>query len=345
MRIRGLTVWLCLLGPGLLSCGSSTHSLTVSWTFAGGASCTGTGIDQVRITIAGETLQPDTFPCGSGQVLFDQFYPGSYTVTVDALDGNIPSPPTPLWSGTVTVDLRDDTTASVVLQPVSNQNAVAYLSWTFAPATGQAPQCGNGQRLDSVAIFIDGASTNLAYNCGDGLGPSQVITPYVTAGDHTVQLVAYNAAEGQTAYAQTDPLTIHFVTGSAPSQATVMQWQVGGLAMSWAAYASLQAYQANPNQSVPCASTGIASVSVFLADPTTPTTGTQFNGYTCASGALLDNAPPGTWLPFVAGYDAGGQNVLYFQDDVNVPQQVTIVAGHFYSAQDPATQVFVPLFP
>jgi hypothetical protein len=345
MRIRGLTLWLVLLGIGLASCGSSTHGLTVSWTFAGGGSCAGTGIDQVRITIPGEALQRSIFDCASGQVQLDQFYPGTYDVTVDALDATVSSPPTPLWSGTQTISLRGDGRVNVVLQPVSQQNAVAYLSWSFEAATGQAPQCGSGQTLDSVAILVDGATTNFSYNCGDGLGTSQVITPYVTPGNHTVQLVAYNAAEGQTAYAQTDPLTIAFATGTASAQALTMHWQVGGLAMSWAAYPSIAAYQANQNQPTPCGSTGIATVVVFLATPSDPNSGTQFSGYTCASGALIDNAPPGTWLPFVAGYDASGQNLLYFQDDQNVPQTVTVVRGHFYSPQDLQTQVFVPLFP
>src|SRR5262249_53548163 len=208
----------------------------------------------VRITIPGEALDPSVFDCSSGQVLFDQFYPGTYAVTVDALDATIQSPPTAVWSGSQTTNLRGDTKVDVVLQPVRNDNAVAYLSWSFAPASGQAPQCGSGQTLDSVAIFIDGASTNLAYACADGLAPKQALSPYLPPGDHTVQLVASNAAEGQTAYAQTAAVTVHFATGSAPSQSLTMNWRVGGLAMSWGAYPSLAAYQANPNQPLPCAS-------------------------------------------------------------------------------------------
>jgi hypothetical protein len=340
MRIRGLTLWLCLLS-GLSACDSSRGgAMTVSWTFSGG-SCSGAAVQQIRIAIAGEPLSQDTFDCLSGVATFTDFYPGNYVVTVQGLDAD----QAVTWTGSKSVRLDGDVSVTVDLQPVSQQNAVAYLSWTFAPATGQAPQCGTGQRLDSVAIYVDGAATNLGYACGDGLGTNQVVTPYLAPGDHSVQLVAYNAVENQTAFAQTDPVTIHFETGRAVSQALTMKWQVGGLAMSWGAYPSLAAYQSNPNQPLACASTGIATVSVFLADPANPNSGTQFDGYTCASGALLDNAPPGQWLPFVAGYDAGGQNVLFFQDDQNVPQTVTVVAGRFYSPQDTQTQVFVPLFP
>lgn len=340
MGIRGLTLWLCLLG-GLGAC-DSRHggAMTVAWSFGGG-SCSGAAVDQVRIAIAGEPLSPDTFDCRSGLASFTDFYPGTYVVTVQGLD----SSQAVTWTGSKSVVLDGDVSVQVDLQPVSQQNAVAYLSWSFAPATGQAPQCASGQTLDSVAIFVDGAATNLSYNCGDGLGTNVVVTPYLTPGAHTLQLVAYNAAEGQTAYAQTDPLTLTFTTGTATSQTLTMRWQVGGLAMSWAAYPTLVAYQTSPNQPLSCASTGIGTVSVFLADPTNPNTGTQFTGYTCASGALLDNAPPGTWLPFVAAYDAAGQNVLFFQDDINVPQTVTVTAGRFYAPQDLQTQVFVPLFP
>jgi len=346
MRIRGLTLSLSLLGMGLVSCGSSTHALTVSWSFANNGSCSGAGISQVRITIPGESLQQSIFDCSLGQVLFSDFFPGNYQVTVDALDATIPNPPTPVWSGSTSVNLRDDAQARVVLQPLSQQNAVVYLSWSFDPATGdqgQIPQCGAGQRLDSVAIFVDNVTTNLIYNCGDGAGQGQVTTPYLSPGNHTIQLVAFNQAEGQTAFAQTDPVSIAFTTGSATANALTMHWQVGGMAVSWAAYPSLQAYQAN--QPVPCASTGIATVSVFFADLTDSSKGTQFNGFTCSSGALLDNVPAGTWKPFVAGYASGGSQPLYFQDDVNVPQQVTVVPGHFFTRNDPQTQVFVPLFP
>src|SRR5689334_24403075 len=115
MRIRGLTLWLGLLGVGLVSCGSNTHGLTVSWAFAGGGSCQGAGIDQVRITIPGESLQQSIFDCSLGQVLFSDFFPGTYAVTVDALDPTIQSPPTPIWTGSTSVNLENDAQARVLL--------------------------------------------------------------------------------------------------------------------------------------------------------------------------------------------------------------------------------------
>jgi hypothetical protein len=341
MRIRGLTLGLALLG-GLAACdwGGRAGAITISWTFGGG-SCSGAAVEQVRIAIAGEPLDQDTFDCRSGLATFTNFYPGTYNVTVQGLDAS----QAVTWTGTKSVRLDGDVSVQVDLQPVSAQNAVAYLSWVLAPSSGQAPQCGPGQRMDYVGIFIDNVDTGLAYNCADGVGSSQVITPYLAPGPHVLQLVAFNGTDGVSfPFAATDPATVNFVTGQASAQTLTMRWKVGGLAMSWAAYPSLAAYQANPNQPLTCASTGIASVEVFLADPSNPSNGSQFSGFTCASGALLDDAPAGTWLPFVAGFDSAG-GVLYFQDDQNVPQTVTVTAGRFYAAQDLQTQVFVPLFP
>jgi hypothetical protein len=338
MRIRGLTLGLALLG-GVTACDSGRiGAITVSWTFGGG-SCSGAAVEQVRIAIAGEPLDQDTFDCRSGLATFTNFYPGTYNVTVQGLDAS----QAVTWTGSKSIHMDGDVSVQVDLQPVSGQNAVAYLSWSFAPSTGQAPQCGPGQRMDFVGILVDNVDTGLAYNCGDGLGVNQVITPYLAPGPHVLQLVAFNGFDGVSfPFARTDPVTVNFVTGQATAQSLTMRWQVGGLAMQWAAYLSLAAYQAN--QPLSCASTGIATVEVFLADPNNPNNGTQFSGFTCASGALLDNAPPGTWLPFVAGYSSSG-DVLYFQDDQNVPQSVTITAGRFYAPQDLQTQVFVPLFP
>ena len=59
--------------------------------------------------------------------------------------------------------------------------------------------------MDQVAIFVD--TQNLgSYGCEQGLNGNLVITPYVTPGQHTVQLVTYNSQENATAFAQSDAL-------------------------------------------------------------------------------------------------------------------------------------------
>src|SRR5262245_66656659 len=123
MRIRGLTLGLTLLS-GLAACDSHRGgAMTVAWTFAGG-NCTGAAVEQVRIAIAGEPLQQDTFDCRSGLVTFTDFYPGTYNVTVQGLDYN----QAVTWRGTQSVRLDRDVSATIDLQPASGQTAGDYFS-------------------------------------------------------------------------------------------------------------------------------------------------------------------------------------------------------------------------
>ena len=168
MRFLRLTVPLLVLGLGACNSGSG-GSIAVAWRFDG-SSCTNAGIEQVRIAIAGETLNPDTFDCTSGVVSFDNFFNGTYAVVVQGLNAITGEA---LWSGTGTAVVHDgDTAVTVVMEPQSPDNTVAYLSWTFDPATGQFPQCGMGQRLDSVGIFIDNQDSNLVWSTTAATGPT-----------------------------------------------------------------------------------------------------------------------------------------------------------------------------
>lgn len=355
MRIRGLTLWLSLLAglTGLAGCDSNpTRGLTIAWHFAGGGTCAGTGVTQVRIVIAGEPLSQDTFDCGSGAVTFSDFYPGSYSVIVQGLDGGGDQ----TWSGKQDFTIRNDTTVDVALQPQSAQNAVAYLSWTFDAATGQAPQCGAGQTLDSVAIYIDdAATTDLSYNCEDGLGSRQVITPYLDPGDHVIQLVAYSSVDLVTNYAQTNPITVHFTTGQAPAQNLTFHWRVGGVQAAWAAYASVGDYDSDTRQ--PCGQTGIADMVLgFYAS--SPGDGPAFSlGNSCNASVILDNVQAGTWTPYIDACGPGGTAgqcglpgnaapVIYREDPARVqPPQISVTPGQFFDPASPVPfQVFLPLF-
>jgi len=351
MRIRGLTLSLSVLGALLSSC-TSTYGLTVSWTFAGGGSCDGTGIDQVRITIPGEALQQSVFDCRLGQVLLTDFYPGSYTVTVDALDPTIPNPPTPLWSGAGNIDLKTSARVDVVLQPQSTQNAVTYLSWTVDPATGDAnqiPRCGPGQRLDTVAIYVDNESGG-TYDCGQGLGGGLVASPYVTPGPHQIDLVAFSSQEGVTAYAESGALQITFATGQASSQTVPLHWNVGGLQVAWAPYASTSDYNSDIRQS--CAQAGLTDLVLGFA--TQQEQGSTFSlGANCNASVVLDNVLTGTWFPYIDACGPGTapgtctlQTGIYREDPSLVnPQTVTVQPGKFFdSTQAAAFNVFIPLF-
>lgn len=350
MRIRGLTLGLALLGAMTACDTSRIGAMTVAWSFGGG-NCSGAAVEQVRIAIAGERLSPDTFDCRSGLATFTDFYPGTYVVTVQGLDGT----QAVTWSGSKSVRLDGDVSVMVDLQPLSSQNAVAYLSWTLDPATGdsnQIPRCGQGQRLDSVALFVDDVN-NGTYQCEQGTGGGVVITTYQAPGQHKVDLVAYSSQEGVTGYAESGPLQINFVSGKATSQTVPLHWNVGGLQVGWAPYASIGDYNADLRQS--CAQAGIADLVLgfFTAQAAGPTFGL---GSSCNASVVLDNVYSGTWTPYIdacaAGGTAGscgltgGPKPIYREDPSLVsPPSVTVRPGAFFdSTRATDFQVFIPLF-
>jgi hypothetical protein len=343
MRIRGLTIPLLLLA-GVTACSSRTSNITVAWNFGGG-SCDGAGVSQVQIAISGEVLPKDTFDCKSGLVTFTDFYDGTYAVTVQGLD----STGAVTWTGSAQVSVRGDSSVSVTLSPVSGQNAVNYFSWTFDPATGQVPQCGTGQRLDSVALYIDGDfnSGGYTYNCGDGLGSNVVISPYLTPGQHTLLFVAFDSTENVTSFAESDELTVNFVTGSANTQTVPLRWNVGGLAVGYAPYANQGAY---PNSPVACATSGIADVVLDFIPADPSLTQSIDVGGTCNASVVLDNVYAGTVTPGARGFGPGGTNaaLLYIDNASIVPPQpspVTVTAGRFWVQGDTSFNVYVPMFP
>jgi len=349
MRIRGLTLGLALLS-GLTACDSHHGgALTVGWTFAGGT-CSGAAVEQVRVAIAGEPLQQDTFDCRSGLVTFTDFFPGTYNVTVQGLDAS----QAVTWTGAKSVRLDTDTSVTIDLQPVSENNAVYYFSCTLDAATGdpdQIPRCAVGQRLDQVAIFIDGQNLG-SYGCDQGANGNVVITPYVTQGQHTVQLVAFNSQENATAFAQTDELPISFVTGQGGSQTVPLHWNVGGVQAAWAPYASMTDYNSDTRQT--CAQAGIADLVLGFQSVDGPQTFSV--GAACNASVILDNVYSGSLTPYIDACGpggtpglcgmSGGAPAIYREDPTLVnPTTLTVQPGAFFQAANPIPfQVLIPLF-
>jgi hypothetical protein len=352
MRIRGLTLGLTLLS-GLSACGShSGGAITVGWVFPNAGTCSGAAVEQVQIAIAGEPLQNDTFDCRSNLATFTDFYPGTYNVTVQGLDSN----QTPTWSGTASVRVDGDASVTVVLQPLNQANAVAYFSWTVDSATGdpgQIPLCGPGQVMDKVAIFIDNLTqSSFSYDCDQGLNGNVVVTPYVTPGQHTIVLLAFNSQENVTSYAETDPLQLNFVTGQAGSQTVPLHWNVGGVQVGWAPYASMSDYNANIQQT--CAAAGIADLVLGFPGAQGPQTFSL--GSSCNASVTLNNVYSGTLTPYIDACGPGGTPGLcgmtggaapiYRENPALVnPTTITVQPGVFFQ-QSNATpfQVFIPLF-
>ena len=213
-------------------------NIAVSWTFAGNTCSQPPLVAQVRVSTSDVIpIQPNTFGCSVGilpnQLVLYQFVPGTYIVYLVGLDntGNT------IWtgSGTVSVLANQTTSTAIDLQPAGGSNSTAYLSWSFAPTLGSdAPPCtalGNPDpdRMDTVALYVDGATAAAqTYGCSQGLGTQQVVTPSLSAGPHTLRLVAGQSGVSYP-FAQTQPVSV--TIGNSPtSQTFTFAWPVGELA-------------------------------------------------------------------------------------------------------------------
>ncbi len=316
----------------------ATGNIAVSWTFAG-ASCAQTpAVVQVRVSIPSDPapIVPDTFGCSvgnpPGQVVVYGYAPGSYVVNLTGLDvsGNA------IWTGSGTANVVAYSTAplSIDLKSGGGGAAVANLSWTFAPTVGSyAPPCtvsgsSDPDRMDSVALYVDGANTPAqTYDCSQGTEAGQVSTPPLSAGAHTLQLVAYQTGLSYAfAQSQSVPVTL---TSTPVSQSVTLDWTVGGVGVAWTYPGSTA-----------CSAGQVASVTVgFLASGNL---GYNVAGWPCdtvvAPFKHLPALPAGTTYGLtVNALGAPPSPVLHSGTGTTV-----IEPGHFYDGTS-ATVVTVPL--
>lgn len=315
-------------------------NIAVSWTFSGGSCANTPAVVRVQISVPSDPtpIQPNTFPCSAGdppgQLVVYNYAPGSYGVNLVGLDanGNI------IWTGSGTANVVAGTTVSIAidLKPASGSNAIANLSWTFAPAVGTYfPPCtaagaSDPDRIDTVALYVDGANTQAAtYDCSQGTGAGQVATPALSPGAHTLQLVAYQTGLPYS-FAQTDAVPVTVTSGTPVAQAFTFNWLVGGVGVAWT-YPSATA----------CTPGGVASVTVgFQASGNM---NYAVAGWPCPTAVApfkrLPAADAGTTYAITLNAFGGGSPspVLYSGTGTTV-----ISPGHFYDGTA-ATVVSVPL--
>jgi len=309
-------------------------NIYVSWTFSG-ASCSQTpAVTQVMVAVVNDPvpIRPNTFACLVGnppnQLVIYNYNPGSYLVSLSGLDtnGNV------IWSGSATAVVNGDAYVTINMSPAtpSGPTAIANLSWSFAAADGGFfPPCtalgaSDPDRIDSVALYVDGANDAAQiYGCNQGSGTAQVSTPSLAPGSHSLQLVAYQAGLNYP-FAQSQPVSVTFVTNSPATQAFTFDWLVGGVGVSWT-YPSANA----------CAGT-VTSVNA-----------TFDGGYSTSSSCETAVAPfkrlPATsstsYLLTVDALGAGAQPSVVYSGSL---PSVLIQPGIFYDGT-PARVVTVPL--
>ena len=340
MRLPALTRLALLAVVAALAASCTTYypppaNIYLTWTFAGGTCAQAPLVVSVTVSIPNDPVPivPDTFDCSAGSppnaLAIYGYAPGSYVVNLTAKDaiGAV------IYTGSQTVVVNGvDVYASIDLLQVA-----PFLSWSFAPAVGtDYPPCTgltdpDPDRLDSVALYIDGAGTAAAiYDCNAGIGGAQVAAPVLSAGNHVLQLVGYQDGLADS-FAQTAPVTVNFST--ATSQAFTFQWLVGGIGVVWT--------YPDPNA---CTSGSVASVSATFSGPG----GYGLSGFPCDT--------PVAVFKSLAGVTATGTNGVSYSLGVSaygsppgVPLRysgtvspVTINPGVFYDGTT-ATVVNVPL--
>ncbi len=212
-------------------------NIFVSWTFSGATCAQTPAVAQVTVNVLNSApIQPNTFACQVGsppnQLVIYNFNPGTYVLTLSGLDASGAI----IWTGSATVVVDGDVSGTVDLRPVapSGPSSIANLSWGFAPAVGSFfPPCtatgdADPDRIDSVALYVDGSNNPAqTYGCSQGLGTSQVSTPSLAPGSHSLQLVAYQAGLSYP-FAQSAPVSVNFVANTPATQAFTFDWLVGG---------------------------------------------------------------------------------------------------------------------
>lgn len=307
MRLSGLARFALVPLAALLAAGcyyyppypgypsSPVGNIAVSWTFAGKTCAQTPAVVSVQVSTPSDPapISPDTFACsvGSlpGQLVIYSYVPGSYAVNLTGLDVNGAA----LWagSGTATVVAYQTVSIAIDLQSVGgNTGGVANLSWDFAAAVGSySPPCTSSSssdpdRMDSVALYVDGAAAAAqTYDCSSGTGGSQVASPSLAPGQHSLQLVAYQAALPSVPFAQTAPVSVTISSTAAVSQGFTFDWLVGGVGVAWT-YPSANA----------CTSGGVASVTASFVGPAS-------SGYSVAGWPCATVVAPFKRLPAAAG--------------------------------------------
>ncbi len=308
-------------------------NIFVSWTFSGATCAQTPAVAQVTVNVLNSApIQPNTFACQVGsppnQLVIYNFNPGTYVLTLSGLDASGAI----IWTGSATVVVDGDVSGTVDLRPVapSGPSSIANLSWGFAPAVGSFfPPCtatgdADPDRIDSVALYVDGSNNPAqTYGCSQGLGTSQVSTPSLAPGSHSLQLVAYQAGLSYP-FAQSAPVSVNFVANTPATQAFTFDWLVGGIGVAWT-YPSANA----------CAGT-VSSVSA-----------TFDGGYSMSSScetavAPFKRLPATTSVTFPLTVDAlgaGAQPPVVYSGTLPA---VPIQPGTFYDGTT-ATVVTVPL--
>lgn len=212
--------------------------VTFEWNFGGRTCGDVSDVVTIKISIAGEVLANNgEYPClvgGYPGVVLHNFDGQSYSYTIEALDYYGAT----LFAASGIFAVDGDVRVIVNLHPVAGPNTNAFIGWRFpANQNSLAPTCAQAG-VTEVDVRIDNGGW-VTYPCASGFDPEAVLIEGLTAGQHTIEIEAFNSASYRyNRFAGTLTTTI----GSSVFVEYTLPWVIGGTAVNWSLPSSNSCY-------------------------------------------------------------------------------------------------------
>jgi hypothetical protein len=294
--------------------------VTFEWTFDGGLCSSVPDVKSVRISIPGETLQNGgVFPClvtGHPGIVLQDFDPGSYSFTIDALDysGNVIF----VDSGAFTVN--GNVVVLTDLQPAPGANSYAYLAWKFPSSWN----CAEAE-VSWVRVSIDYGDWT-EYPCTEGFNTGGVVTDWLSSGHHTIELEGLGA-DGYRYFRYAGSLTTS--VGSPIFVEYNLPWSVGGVSVKWQLNGGVCSTTANS-----------AYVNFWDVDTETWVYLDPGDPQDCIDGAtpvLYNYLQAGTYEVWATAFNSSAFWMV--PSSLTPLQRITVVAGQFVDSTSPSVVV------
>jgi hypothetical protein len=298
--------------------------VTFLWSFPNGRCADVPEVKSIRITIPGEPLaNGGIYPCNTagvdGIVLHD-FRPGNYSFTLEALSYSN----TVLYTGSGSFTVNGNVRVNYTLTPSGSASSYAYVSWSFpANSTSTNPTCAQAGVV-SVDVSIDsGAWTRLS--CTAGSGTNQVVSPYLSPGQHTIAFIGVGSG-GQHYYYTHG--TLETRAGS-PVSVSYQLRPVGGMSLRWELF--------DGTVSKTCAQAGVTGMAINLMNMATGELvyGTAGDPQRCDGAPVLYNyLEPGSYRVYIRGTGPGD---VFYTNESDFPTTLTVKAFEPKTATDAVT--------
>jgi hypothetical protein len=328
MSVMATTGCVCVTTSG------ARGDVTMLWTFDGRQCGFVPEVAQVTIQIPGQTLENNgAYPCstaGTGGITLLKFKPGTYNYSAQGRS----AAGTVLYQASGSFVVNGNVTVNLAMTANTSAPGAAYLTWTLpANAAFATPNCAQAG-ASFVYVYLDGVSPQQGVACESGQTSPGVLLQNLTAGQHTIDVVATDA-KGFRMYRKVSTLTV--TPAATVSAQYSLDWYAGSLPLLW--------NFTNVGAPTSCGSAGVTAVDVYLTDaqgqyadiPESPrfTKSIDAQGrvsyrFPCLNsgvqGGTLTYVEPGSWNVFVSAASSTGAP---FATNFAAPPVATVTSGNF----------------